>query len=557
MKKIKAFYDKLDKNILIILVMAIAILSPLLSGFYMKGHDTFYHFSNITALSENIDISNGKFFPDKVVPLITNDFGWGEGIFYPSLPHYFSVYVYKVFANVGFELLTVMNMIHILVLFGSGLSIYYLVKKKSRNSLAGLTSSIIYMTFPYLFMDIGVRDAYAETFLFLFVPLIFLGLEYLFEKNYKKFYIYFIIGYVGSLNCHLVLSVYLTIFVILFLLLHLKSIWNRKDIIALFIAAFLILGFSAPFVLPMLEHTIFGSYTVYSKDFMWNIDTILSTRVGLLDYLSISLKQGYVYMTISFIGLLCFCLVFVNKNKFDGKVKEGFLSYIWLAIIVFVLMLPIIPWNIFPNFLLSIQLVWRLQLFLAFFISVVAGYIVILVRKSLQKSFVIVVGILSLIGVYSFYPATYLNYLDASKIDVSSTGAANYEYIPQRANVNRDYLMNRKNDIIIEKGKAEIKNVISDTPKLQFDIITKGAQIEIPRLHYFGYKVILKNDKGTKILNYSENDNGFISFRIPTSGTVYITYEGTFGYKIGIILWFISLAVSIVYLFRIKRGSKE
>jgi len=39
---------------------------------------------------------------------------------------------------------------------------------------------------------------------------------------------------------------------------------------------------------------------------------------------------------------------------------------------------------------------------------VVAGYIVILVRKSLQKSFVIVVVILSLIGVYSFYPATYL-----------------------------------------------------------------------------------------------------------------------------------------------------
>lgn len=48
---------------------------------------------------ENIDISNGKFFPDKVVPLIANNFGWGNGIFYPSLPHYVTAYLGIIFST--------------------------------------------------------------------------------------------------------------------------------------------------------------------------------------------------------------------------------------------------------------------------------------------------------------------------------------------------------------------------------------------------------------------------------------------------------------------------
>ena len=72
--------DKITKYkfYLIILAIAIILFLPICTNLYVGGHDTDYHISNILAIMENIDISEGKIFPDKIVPLIANNFGWGE-----------------------------------------------------------------------------------------------------------------------------------------------------------------------------------------------------------------------------------------------------------------------------------------------------------------------------------------------------------------------------------------------------------------------------------------------------------------------------------------------
>lgn len=539
MIKINNLFKKIDKKVLLIILIGFIILSPLLSGKYMKGHDTFYHYSNIKAITDTIDFSKFKFLPSKIVPLIAEDMGWGNGIFYPSFPHYISSFIYKFFSVFDIKILTIMNVVHILVLILSGIFMYLFVNKISNNSYSALLSSMIYMTFPYFFMDIGVRDAYQETFLFLSLPLIFLGIDYLFSKEYKKFYIYFIIGYFITINSHLVMSIYLSIFVLIYLILNIKKVLKKEILVRLIIASLLTLGLSLPFILPLIEHTVLGNYVVYKKNMMWTVEKVLGSRVSILDYFRNPTKIGYVSLRISFTGLIGFILVVFNKENI--KEYERVFKYVLVAIFAFIIMLPIIPWNIFPSFLLNIQMVWRIQLFLVFFISVVAGFSTTLF-KGAEKNYCIIVILLSIINLFSFYDITYLDYYDEEKININKNGAASYQYLTVNGYNNLDKLEILASKISILKGDASIKNVKSNTPNLSFYIITKGSEIEIPRIYYLGYDISLNNKK----IKYKESSNGLIKLKINESGIVKVKYSGTLGYKIGMIISVISLILFVL-----------
>ena len=389
---------KNNKFYLIIFAIVIILFLPICTNLYVGGHDTDYHISNILAIMENIDISNGKFFPDKVVPLIANNFGWGNGIFYPSFPHYITAYIGIFLSIFNITVVSAMKLTHFMTVLASGIFMFWLMKKKTKNNYASLFSSIIYITFPYFITDFFIRDAYAETFMFVFIPLIFLGLEYLFENNYKKFYIFFIIGYIGVMNSHLVLSVYLTFFVILFLLLNYKFVFNKKNIISLFVSAILILCFTSPFTIPLIEHTINGKYVVYLKDYMYSYEKIQSSLVNFNQYFT-NESIDFIPRAISFVGLISFVLVLVNLKKISNK---SLVKYIILSCIVVFMLSPLFPWSKMPSFLLNIQFVWRLETFLVFFICVVSGYAIYLFDKKSLKNF-ISISLFSLLHIIFFF----------------------------------------------------------------------------------------------------------------------------------------------------------
>ncbi|MBR2834022.1 MAG: hypothetical protein IKE75_06360 [Bacilli bacterium] len=540
----KRFFSKIDVNIIVIFIVSIIVMWPFVSCLYVRGHDSFYHYSNIFALVNNVDISHFKFFPDKIVPIIAYDFGWGSGIFYPSFPQYITLYIYEFFHIFGVDnIFTSMKICHFLTLFLSSLFMYILSKKLFKNKTAGLISAIIYMTFPYYYLDIFVRDALSETFLFVFLPILFLGLEYLLEKKYNKFYIYFIIGYVGCINSHLVLSIYITLFVIIYLLLNYKRVFNRETIKKLFISSIYILLFVLPFLVPLIEHTIFGNYTVYADGIMYNKSFFKTTAVNLIDYFSFERPlawSGDLVFTISFPALL---IIIIMALKFKNLAEYKFIyKYFICFILAIIFMLPIFPWKYLPSFFISIQFLWRLNLFLVFFMSVCTGGIIVCLKNKLNNFIIIIVLISSLFMMWSFKPMAIFEQIDVNQIDINEAGAASLQYIPVKSYKKLDFIKNRGNDIIIETGKASISNVKSKTPYLSFDIKTNGAVVEIPRYYFMGYKVTLNNKK----IKYVENKNGLIEFKIKDDGKIVVKYEGTVWYKISCCITFLTLFVLIV-----------
>ena len=169
--------------ILIFLVTLIIFLNLFINPRYY-GHDTIFHTANIIELSKTINIKN--ILGNNIISLKSNPFGYGTWLFYPKLPHLLGAYLYKIF-----DIYTSMKIVYFIITFLSAIAIYTLSKKIFNTKKIAFLSSIIYITIPYHICEIYIRDAFAENFMFLAVPLIFLGLYNLLDNDYKKFYIYF------------------------------------------------------------------------------------------------------------------------------------------------------------------------------------------------------------------------------------------------------------------------------------------------------------------------------------------------------------------------------
>ena len=198
------------KWLLLILIVTIIMLCQLFYRTRLYGHDTLFHVGNIMVLSKTISFRN--IFGSNIVKLDSNIFGYGTWLFYPKLSHLLGSYFYLICNNAYLS----MNIVYFIVTFLSGVVVFYLAYRIFKCYKVSFLSSVIYLTFSYHLCEIYTRDAFAENFMFLVIPLIFLGLWELKEDNYSKFYIFFISGYVLGMYSHLVSMVFCTIFVILF-----------------------------------------------------------------------------------------------------------------------------------------------------------------------------------------------------------------------------------------------------------------------------------------------------------------------------------------------------
>ena len=60
---------------------------------------------------------------------------------------------------------------------------YSFVSKLTHNKVTGTLSAILYITMPYHLTDMYIRNAIGEFLSYIFIPLVFLGLYKLFQKE--------------------------------------------------------------------------------------------------------------------------------------------------------------------------------------------------------------------------------------------------------------------------------------------------------------------------------------------------------------------------------------
>ena len=63
---------------------------------------------------------------------------------------------------------------------------YKLVSKLTNNKLTGTFAGVLYILMPYHLNDMYIRNALSEFLSYIFIPLVFLGLYKLFQKEKRE-----------------------------------------------------------------------------------------------------------------------------------------------------------------------------------------------------------------------------------------------------------------------------------------------------------------------------------------------------------------------------------
>lgn len=348
---------------LFLAIACILILSALLSftfnaSQYAFGHDIRYHYEIIRALSTAWDSGSGF---SRILDLVGQDYGYGTGLFYSLIPAGTAVVLMNIFSlsvaeSISFEIF--------LLLVASGIIMFFFMKSITKNTLISTVVACIYISSPYVITDIYVRFAFSEMFLILAVPLIMWGIyELIINKNIRKFFIPFVLGYSIAIMTHLTMTVFLTAVILIFILIYIKEIFRYKLYIPLIIATICVLLISSVYYVPMLIN-----YPNIGLDKMSYTSAFLSFN-GLWSFILVWLIFSSI-LNIFTIWVFAKNLAYNRGN--NSKNKKVLFAFLLLT---FLMSTCLFPWFILPDFVGIIQFSWRMFIVNMPLLAISIGYL--------------------------------------------------------------------------------------------------------------------------------------------------------------------------------------
>lgn len=554
-EKLKDFMkNKKIISYLIIICVSIYVCIPLYSKYAdISTDDGIQHICRVIGTFSSLE--EGNLFP-VIMSEFCNGFGYSWNIFYSPLTAYLPL-IFKIFTNSFVICLKLFIFTTILL---SGIYMYKLVFRITKSHKASIISAILYISAPYHLTDIYNRVAIAELATFTFLPIIFIGMYDLFKENKKSYYL--AIGAIGLTLTHNVLTVYTAIFCLIYMIINYKKI-NKNIIKTVLINVLVILLCTSFYWIPLLEHYFATTYEVFIPERMYNVNTLIESKLSAMDLL-FGRKWGInLYLGLPIVLGIIF--TFIYRKKISDKVKTYVAIFLGFGLVSLIITLSIFPFEYLPSFLRMLQFVWRMLIFASFFLSIVSGITInMFIDKNNKKKalFAIIFVIYLFVAVNSSKQMTKIpfdeeKYLKPRPVSSQTlkvhAGCATFEYLPQKAYSNLDYIKTRDSNAIIISGEAEIINENKSGTKMTFEVnnVKNNVTIELPYIYYLGYNAILTDKEGNvSELQIKESDNGFCMIEIKDieSGTINVTYEGTTLMKVSYMSTLAGIIVLVWYV---------
>lgn len=540
--------------IIIILVASIFVSIPLLSDkLNMLYDDGVQHICRLMGTFQSI--VEGQTFP-VIMSNFANGFGYSWNLFYSPV----TAYIPLIFKILGMSFTNCIKMFMFLVVFLSGLSMYFFTKKVTKNDIVSTLAAIIYIFAPYRLTDMYIRNAIAELTSFIFLPMVFMGIYNILNEK-KNDYI-LAIGAIGLILTHLIIGMYTAIISFIYLLVNYKKLKDIEIIKKLAINILLIIVITSFFWAPLLEHKMATEYEVFKEGRMERTEVLVAYKLSFSELFVTMQNGGMIYEIgwVSIIGLVLTPIVIKKlKEHKDTPFYKMYLFSLISGLICLFMTLKIFPFEKLPAILKMLQFSFRLLEFSSFFLAFVVAVNIAVVAKKIKMSDVLILLVILMI-LTSFYVGN-LHFLE-EKYDENRlwptvkvtkdtgrvhAGLASFEYLPSKAFENRSHIETRSQDVIVLEGNATIEKQEKENTNLYCELvnITEGTKIELPYIYYLGYKVTL-NGNGEKInLKTFETEKGFIGVELPQMerGALTVEYKGTTIMKISTIISVIGICV--------------
>lgn len=337
-----------------------------------------------------------------IPPRIAQDFSFGMG--YPVFTFYapFTYWVASFFILLGFSVIESVKLV-----FAAGVIIafigMFLFLKRFFDSASSLLGSVVYITIPYVAVEIFVRGNFGELWFLSLLPWIFYLFDRLEQKPDKTTLISTVFVLSFLFTVHNVLSlVALPLLLIYALVLRRKRIYFSVIGVALFLSAY----FLVPAVLEsgMTYASETAQRTEIQNHFLcisqlWDSPWGFGGSAPGCEQDGLSFKLGKVQIILGMAGLVYFLasLWHFRKKKFGSEVRALLFIGTFSLIATFLTLYQSEPiWNALP-FLKVFQFPWRFLVFPIFGLAVFAAYG--LDRLPIFYKWIPIIGIAALLAV--------------------------------------------------------------------------------------------------------------------------------------------------------------
>lgn len=529
--------------LIVILIFSILGTKALFHPGLYTAHDIWHQVVRLYYYSQAI--SDGQ-FPPYWIGQLANGFGYPLFFFSYHLPWLIG----EVFIKSGFNIFDTIKSLFFLSYLASGITMYLFVNSLLKNKLSALLTSILYLWLPYHFLIIFVGASIGIAFIFVFLPLVFLGISQIKEQKIIGIPT-LALGLSGIILSHIMHLVFLAPLILIFSLwAFLQTGRKVRFLTNIIFGALLGILISSFYLLPAIIYSPqtrvsqeSGFATLYQRHFV-NFQQIIYSKWGYGPIVN-NAKNGESSFQLGFAQWAA--VLALTSLLLLGKIKTGktlgiftlaafalsvflmldYSKFIWVSIIKFV----------------NLDFPFRLLLSATFAATICAGVIIVNLKPALKVLFMIFLISIALytnrnhinVNLYTDFPLN--SYLDLESEITTNTF---HEYLPRLANAK---LLNKPYDAVTGES-IKASNIKQTTNILSFGIqAQKETEVSVGQFAFPGQTVFVDG----KFENFKTDNDGKISFKLnPGAYIVETKYQESLVIQISKALTLIGIIAAVI-----------
>lgn len=544
---IKYCKEKEIINYILIIIASIIISIPLANkSLNIYRDDGIQHICRIIGTEQTL--ADKQFLP-MIMSNLCNNFGYSWNIFYSPLTAYMSV-VLRIF---NFSYVNCLKLCMFVIVLLSGLTMYKLTLRITKNKKLATLASIIYILAPYRITDMYIRTALAELASFIFIPIVFEGLYIIVNEEKKSYKL--ALGAAGLILTHQVIAMYTAIICFAYLIVFFKKLKSKTVLKNIGVNLSFCLLMTSFYWVGLLQHYFSTSYEVFVPGRMEREEVLIFYKAKFSQLFITSSEQTMIY-AIGLLSVIGLVLTPIAYKKVPEEYKKTYMFFLITGIVLIGMTLKIFPFEKLPQALTILQFTFRLFTFTSFFFAFVVATNFAILIKNFKTLDIVILLTISVLLLVPYKSKLDFNLKDNEErlingVRVSENtgrvhaGMASMEYLPTKAFKNLKYIANRKDEVIVlDNNEAVISDYTKQASNMNCKIsnINKEKTIELPYIYYLGYRVYANGQE----IKYTESDNGFIQINIAKDSQIKVKYLGTNEMLISYAVSIISFATIIV-----------
>ncbi len=544
---IKYCKEKEIINYILIIIASIIISIPLANkNLNIYRDDGIQHICRIIGTKQTL--ADKQFLP-MIMSNLCNNFGYSWNIFYSPLTAYMSV-VFRIF-NFSYSNCLKLCMFAIVLL--SGITMYKLALRITKNKKLATLASIIYILAPYRITDMYIRTALAELASFIFIPIVFEGLYIIVNEEKKSYKL--ALGAAGLILTHQVIAMYTAIICFIYLIVFFKKLKSKTVLKNIGVNLLFCILMTSFYWVGLLQHYLNTSYEVFVPGRMEREEVLIFYKAKFSQLFITNSEQTMIY-AIGLLSVIGLVLTPIAYKKIPKEYKKTYMFFLIAGIILIGMTLSIFPFEKLPQALTMLQFTFRLFTFTSFFFAFVVATNFVILIKNFKTLDIVVLLTISVLLLVPYKSKLYFNLQENEERLINGVrvtentgrvhaGMASMEYLPTKAFKNLKHIANRKDEVIVlDNDEAVISDYTKQSSNMNCKILNvkKETTIELPYIYYLGYRVYANGQE----IKYTESDNGLIQINIAQDSQIKVKYLGTNAMLISYAISIISFATIIV-----------